>query len=176
MHGKPNSKYEVVLLKDHPKLGKKGDIKKVRRGYYRLTLLPEGYAKRQNANVLKQVQDEKKAVDAVQNALLGEANAQKAKIEGHGAFTFVKKVREGKGKDAIYGSVSQINVAEEIAKATGIAIRRTAVEVPKIATLGSYTATVELSQGVTAVVKLEVVSDNAPAADGEDEEGEEASE
>lgn len=44
-------------------------------------------------------------------------------------FVFEKKVRDG--SEMIYGSLSEINVAEEVVKATAVPIRRTSVSIPK---------------------------------------------
>merc|ERR1712066_791529 len=97
-----------------------------------------------------------------------EVMAIKAKIEAPGKYTFEKKTRPGSGK--IYGSLTQTNVAEAIAKETGIPVRLTAIQLPKISELGEFSATVELSLDVTAFIKLDVVQEGSQAGGEEEEE------
>merc|ERR1719310_1845082 len=54
-------KLDVFLLKDHPKLGAKGNWVKVKRGHFRNFLLPSGIATRQNIAQLKATEAEEKA-------------------------------------------------------------------------------------------------------------------
>jgi len=166
------SKMSVVLLKDHPKLGEKGDIVKVRKGYFRNYLLPGGVAGRQDNEVLRKLRMEEAAQDAAVAAAQREAIAAKTKIEGLGKLTFEKKVREGSSK--IYGSLSATNFAETLIVKSGIPIRLASIELPKITELGDFSATIDLGSDISAYVEFEVVPEGGKK-DGEEEEGEEES-
>ena len=65
---------------------------------------------------------------------------------------FEKKVREG--SEMIYGSLSEINVAEEVVKATAVPIRRTSVSIPKVTALGDFKGSIELHPEVTANIEI----------------------
>ncbi|CAE6946192.1 rplI [Symbiodinium sp. KB8] len=145
----------VVLLQDHPKLGKKGDVVTVKKGYYRNILYPEGVAKRQDASIMKQLDQEARLKSKEAATQLAEALKKKDAIEKHGPFIFEKKVRED--KENIYGSLSQINVAEEIVKATAVPVRQVSVQIPKITKVGTYRGTIEFLPEVIAVIEIKVV-------------------
>ena len=163
----PRSKVSVILLKDFPALGKKDDIKKVKRGYYRNFLFPSGIAVRQNKDEMKRIRYEQMQSEKASAEALDKATKQKEKIEAHGVYIFTKKVREG--TDNIYGSLSEINVAEEVVKATATPVKRTSVEIPKVSQLGEYKGRIDLGLGIIANIDIKVVSEG-----GEDEgEGEE---
>jgi len=166
------SKMRVVLLKDHPKLGDKGDVVRVRKGYFRNYLLPSGVAGRQDNEVLKRLRMEEAAKDAAVAAAQREAIEAKTKIEGLGKLTFEKKVREGSNK--IYGSLSATNFAEALIVKSGIPIRLASIELPKIAELGDFSATIDLGSDISAYVEFEVVPEGGKK-DGEEGEGEEES-
>ncbi|CAE7255869.1 rplI [Symbiodinium sp. CCMP2592] len=161
----------VVLLQDHPKLGKKGDVVTVKKGYYRNILYPEGVAKRQDASIMNQLEREarEKSKEAAQE--LAEAMKRKEAVEKHGPFVFEKKVRED--RENIYGSLSQINVAEEIVKATAVPVRQVSVQIPKITKVGTYRGTIEFLPEVIAVLEIKVVPEGYQEEGEEGEEGEE---
>eukprot|EP00439_Symbiodinium_sp_Y106_P086565 s17_g34.t1 len=164
-------KPDVVLLQDHPKLGKKGDVVTVKRGYYRNILYPEGVAKRQDASIMNQLKQEERAKNKEAAMELAEAMKKKETVEKHGPFVFEKKVRED--KENIYGSLSQINVAEEIVKATAVPVRQVSVQIPKITKVGTYRATIEFLPEVIAVLEVKVVPEGYQEEGEEGEEGEE---
>ncbi|CAK9069081.1 50S ribosomal protein L9 [Durusdinium trenchii] len=159
----------VVLLKDRAQLGQKGETIQVKRGYYRNYLFPEGIAIRETMADLGKLSKEKREKEQMSEEAKRLAMEQKDKIESHGTWVFEKKVREG--SDKIYGSLSEINVAEEIVKTTAIPIRRASLSIPKVTTLGDFKGTVELAAGITATLPIKVVKQGAT-----DEEAEETSE
>jgi len=150
-------KMEVLLLKDHDKLGNRGELVKVRAGYFRQRLLPEGIATRQDEKALELLRQVQAQTDATFKAALDKALAAKKKIEALGVIKYPKKVREG--STVIFGSLTPTNFAEKIIIETGIPIRIASVEVPKVTELGEYTGTIDLGTGVTVFVKFEVVDD-----------------
>ncbi|CAL1153695.1 unnamed protein product [Cladocopium goreaui] len=160
-------KARVILLKDYGSLGKKDDIVDVKRGYYRNYLFPEGIAIRESYSELNKIKLEQKRQAEADAQLVAKATEQKAKIESHGEFVFEKKVREG--SDSIYGSLSEINVAEEVVKSTAIPIKRTSVTIPKVTALGEYKGTIDLGAGITASIDIKVVKEGGDG-DGEAEE------
>mmetsp|Transcript_21412 Transcript_21412/g.61987 ORF Transcript_21412/g.61987 Transcript_21412/m.61987 type:complete len:221 (-) Transcript_21412:74-736(-) len=160
-------KIPVVLLRDHPDLGKKGEIVKVKRGHYRNWLLPKGSAVRQDPDLLRKLQAEETAAEEQRREGMAEALGMKGKIEREGTYRFTKKVRPDSEK--IYGSLTAADVVGAIKELTGVQVRVTAVSVPKVQELGEYSGTVEISEEVTAYIKVQVLPEGA-AGGGEDEE------
>jgi len=159
----------VILLKDFRALGKKDDIKKVKRGYYRNFLFPAGIAVRQNKDEMKRIRYDQMQSEKASAEALDKAKKQKEEIEAHGVYVFTKKVREG--TDNIYGSLSEINVAEEVVKATATPVKRTSVEIPKVSQLGEYKGRIDLGLGIIANIDIKVVKEGgADEGQGEEEE------
>ncbi|CAE7529308.1 rplI, partial [Symbiodinium pilosum] len=145
----------------------------VKRGYYRNVLYPEGIAKRQDASIKRMLEQEEKMKSEEAAKELREALERKRAIEDHGEFVFEKKVRED--KENIYGSLSQINVAEEVVKSTAVPVRQVSVQIPKITKVGEYRGSIELTPEVIAVFKIKVVPEGSLGKE-EGEEGEEVPE
>merc|ERR1711956_25830 len=110
---KGNKFFEIVLIKDHERLGSAGDTMKVRKGYYRNILWPQGFAQRASADVVQELENKAAAMDKKsQAAMKGQIEAKKKIEKGGKPYIFGKKVRPG--TENIYGSLSQINVAEAV--------------------------------------------------------------
>ncbi|HEY9621058.1 MAG TPA: 50S ribosomal protein L9 [Crinalium sp.] len=145
---------QLVLSKDVSKLGKTGDLVEVAPGYARNYLLPQGLAVRTTPGVLKQVERRREAERQRLLELKKEAEAQKASLEKSGRFSISKQVGE---KDAIFGTVTDREVAEVILAATGLEIDRRGITVPEIHKIGSYRVEIKLHPDVSATVEIQVV-------------------
>merc|ERR1712008_417901 len=155
---KGNKFFEIVLIKDHERLGSAGDTMKVRKGYYRNILWPQGFAQRASADVVQELENKAAAMDKKsQAAMKGQIEAKKKIEKGGKPYIFGKKVRPG--TENIYGSLSQINVAEAVIQESGYPVRIGSINVGKISALGEYSVTIELSEDVTAYIKVEVVNE-----------------
>eukprot|EP00933_Yihiella_yeosuensis_P028985 TRINITY_DN22731_c0_g1_i1.p1 TRINITY_DN22731_c0_g1~~TRINITY_DN22731_c0_g1_i1.p1 ORF type:complete len:251 (-),score=55.73 TRINITY_DN22731_c0_g1_i1:202-954(-) len=171
------SKLKVVLLKDQlkPFLGFKGWTKWVSRGHYRLVLFPRGIAVTVDNEVERKLAQEKRAATAEAERRTAVYQQEKQKLESSGPYKFEKKQRPG--SDLIYGSLTTTEVAETLVRVAGVPVRVTAVTMPaeKVQTLGKYTVTVDLGEGISAFVQLEVVPEGGGSAGG-DEDAEEKAE
>ncbi len=147
---------EVILKQDIKKLGYKDDLVKVRPGYGRNFLIARGLAtlatdgaKKMHTELLKQraFKEDKIRKEAVINA---------EKLNGVTIKIGAKAGESGK----IFGSVSNIQVAEALAKA-GYNVERKNIELNEdnIKTLGTYTAKVRLFKEISATVNFEVVAE-----------------
>ncbi|PSB55074.1 50S ribosomal protein L9, partial [filamentous cyanobacterium CCP1] len=83
-----------------------------------------------------------------------EAEAQKAALEKAGRLSIAKQVGEN---DAIFGTVTNQDVADAIQSATNVEIDRRSITVPEIHKLGSYSIDLKLHPEVTATVAIQVV-------------------
>ena len=146
---------KVILTDNIVRVGVKGDLVDVRSGYFRNFLDPQGKAvkaTKENMAELEKMREELKKEEAENRK---EAEALKEKIE---ALTLTKKVRAGEdGK--LFGSVTNKDIAESLAK-EGIEIDRKRIEqVEKINGLGEFVLNARLYEGVNADLKVNVVAE-----------------
>ena len=146
---------KVILTDNIVRVGVKGDLVDVKAGYFRNYLDPQGLAvkaTKENMEELEKMREQLKAEEAENRK---EAEALKEKIE---ALTLTKKVRAGEdGK--LFGSVTNKDIAESLAK-EGIEIDRKRIEqVEKINGLGEFVLNARLYEGVNADLKVNVVAE-----------------
>ena len=154
---------EIILKEDVIGLGYKNDIVNVKSGYGRNYLIPYGKgviasdsAKKQLAEDLKQ-----KAVKLAKVKAEAEALAQKLSALH---LTITTKVS---ATGIIYGSVNNLQIAEELQK-LGFEINRKTIIVKDVKTVGEYVAVVKLHKEVSAEVPFTVLAEGenaAPAAE-----------
>lgn len=150
---------EIILKEDVIGLGYKNDIVNVKSGYGRNYLIPYGKgviasdsAKKQLAEDLKQ-----KAVKLAKVKAEAEALAQKL---GALHLTITTKVS---ATGIIYGSVNNLQIAEELQK-LGFEINRKTIIVKDVKTVGEYVAVVKLHKEVSAEVPFTVLAEGETAA------------
>lgn len=145
---------QLVLNEYVYKLGQAGDLVEVAPGYARNFLLPKGLAVRTTPGVLKQVERRREIERQRLAELKGEAEKIKATLEKSPRFSISKQVGEN---DAIFGTVTDREVAELIQGAIGQEIDRRGITVPEVHKLGSYKVEIKLHPEVTATVEIQVV-------------------
>ncbi len=145
---------QLVLNQDVSKLGKSGDLVEVAPGYARNYLIPQKLAVNATPGILKQVERrrEQERVRQLEEKQL--AFERKTAMEAVGSFTIAKQVGEG---DAIFGTVTDREVAAVIQEITGQEVDRRGINLPDIGSIGSYKAEIKLHPEVTAVVEIQVV-------------------
>lgn len=148
---------QLVLNQDVRKLGKAGDLVEVAPGYARNYLLPNKIAVLTTPGVLRVVERRREEERQRLLELKREAEAKKGTLQAGGRLSIAKQVGEN---DAIFGTVTDREVAEAIQTATGVEVDRRGITVPDIHKLGSYKVEVKLHPEVTAVVDIQVVSLN----------------
>ncbi len=147
---------QVILKEDVPNLGYKDDIVHVKDGYGRNFLIPQGKAviasesaKKMLAEVLKQrahkIAKIKEEAQALANKMKGVSLTIGAKTSSTGT---------------IFGSVTNIQIAEELAK-LGFEIDRKIIRIKEdsVKEVGSYNATVRLHKEVSVDIPFEVISE-----------------
>lgn len=146
---------EVILKQDVQGLGYKNDTVKVKAGYGRNFLIPNGLALIANDSNKRQVAENIRQMAHKAAKLKQDAEALAAKI---GDLTIELKTKAGEsGK--IFGAVTAVQVAE-ILKGKGFDVDRKKVhfkEQPK--QLGTYTATLDLHKEVKREIKVNVVAE-----------------
>ena len=146
---------EVILREDVKSLGKAGEMVRVKPGFARNYLLPNGLAYEATEGNKKRIAAESKARAAKGAAERAEAEAQAAKLGGLAVTLTGKAGEEGK----LFGSITAQDVADALA-AQGHAIDKRRVELDHpIKTLGDHTVSIRLHADVHAEVRVTVVAE-----------------
>ena len=143
---------EVILLQRIAKLGQMGDVVRVRDGYGRNFLLPQGKALRANEASRKRFEREKVQLEARNLEARKEAEAVAERLTGQ---TFVV-LRQAGETGQLYGSVSTRDIAE-IASAGGFSVDRAQVVLDRpIKAIGLHRVMVSLHPEVEVPVTVNV--------------------
>lgn len=146
---------EIILKEDIIGLGYKNDIVKVKDGYGRNYLIPQGKAVIASDSAKKQLAENLKQQAHKLAAIKAEAE-KKAE-----ALTDVALVIEAKvsATGQLYGSVNTNIVAAELAK-KGIEVDRKIITMRDIKNVGTYEATIHFHKEVEVKVPVTVVAEN----------------
>ncbi len=148
---------KVILFKDHPKLGKAGDIVNVKTGYAVNFLFPGKvampYSEGSNKHFgLVKASIEKKKQKEIE--LTEKTIAELSAVE----LNFTSKVHD-EGK--LYGSITEVNITEEL-KNKGISVDKEQIVMEEhIKTVGEHTVSIKVRGGRTAVIKVTVTAEDA---------------
>ena len=146
---------EVILLEDIHNLGYKGDIVTVKQGFGRNYLLPQKKAVIATESAKKVLAENMKQRAHKIEQLKNDAQAKADKMEGTTLTIGAKTSSTG----TIFGSVSNIQVAEELAKKGFEVDRKLIVIKDQVKEVGNYTATVRLHKDVSVEIPFEVVAE-----------------
>jgi large subunit ribosomal protein L9 len=143
---------EIILRETIDNLGRAGQVVKVANGYARNYLLPRKLAYLVTPGNLKVIESERNSLLRKEAAQSGDAEKLKAQIDGV-EIVIRRKVGE---HNALYGSVTNGDVAEELEK-KGIQVEKRKILMDDhIKALGEYTISIRLFKDVIASVKLKV--------------------
>jgi large subunit ribosomal protein L9 len=145
----------VLLREDIDTVGGRGEIVRVRAGYARNFLLPQGMATLATKGNVKQIEQERAALlkkAAIERAT---AEAQAEQMENI-ALEFERKAGE---QGTLFGSITSMDIAEALqAKGYEIDRRKIALRQP-IKETGEYTVNVKLHREVSLPVKVTVTAE-----------------
>jgi large subunit ribosomal protein L9 len=143
---------QVILLERVAKLGQMGEVVRVKDGYARNFLLPQGKALRANDANVKAFEAKKAQLQAQNLETKAEAEKIAATLDG----TSYVIIRSASDTGALYGSVTARDAADA-ATAGGVTVSRTQVVLDKpIKELGMHSVTVVLHPEVTVKIRLNV--------------------
>ncbi len=149
---------EVLLRRSIEGVGEVGEIVKVKPGYARNYLLPQGYAAPVNTESLRRVVQDKKT-ESVRQARLAEERAAIAKQLADLTLTIEARA----GEDGhLYGSVGPRQILASFLEA-GFKFADRNLRFETVRELGQYDAKVVLSDDVEVDVPVWVVQDAADA-------------
>ena len=141
---------QVILFETVPNLGLQGTTVKVKPGYFRNFLSPRGLAVEATEMNMRRFQDKLKQLD---RRAAEEVKAARTEAERIQDLTLTFRLKAGE-EDKLFGSVTNVDIAEELAK-QGFAIDRHRIAIPEaIKRLGMYTADVKVHHDLVAKVKI----------------------
>ena len=143
---------ELILMQRVDKLGQMGELVKVRPGYARNFLLPQGKAIRANKDNLAQFERDRAQLEALNIKRRGEAERVAERVHG----ISVVLIRQAGESGSLYGSVSGRDIADGC-KAAGLTIERSQVKLEQpIKMLGVTTVQVALHPEVSIPVRVNI--------------------
>jgi large subunit ribosomal protein L9 len=145
---------QVILTHDVEKIGQRGDIVDVSRGYVRNFLVPRGLA--EVATPAKLEEARRRMEEAEQrNRRLAERATEVAETLNKSVITIEARTGED---ERLFGSITAANIAEAIEQARGVHLdrRRIRLEEP-IRALGTHQVPIQVHGDVEASVKVIVV-------------------
>ncbi|WP_417668002.1 50S ribosomal protein L9 [Roseibium sp.] len=158
---------QVILLERIAKLGQMGDTVRVRDGYARNFLLPQGKALRANKANLAKFDEQRAQLEARNLERKSEAEAVASKLDGESQVM----IRSAGETGQLYGSVSKRDIAEGLT-AAGFTVARSQVELnTPIKTIGLHDVLIVLHPEVEVTVSINVARSEDEAvrqAAGED--------
>jgi len=143
----------VILKKEVPNLGDAGDVVRVKPGYGRNYLIPQGLAIPANERNVNVLEHQKRMADAIRRKEI-EAAQEVAKVIGETSITLRREAGE---EDKLFGSVTNRDIAEALAE-RDIEIDKRTIQMPEaIRTTGLFPVKIRLHREVEAELRVFVV-------------------
>lgn len=149
---------QVILLEKVVNLGNLGDVVKVKDGFARNFLIPQGKAKRATPDNLKAFEAKRAELEAAQAEQLRKAQEQGAKLDG-----LMLQVTQKAGPDGrLFGSVTNYDIVEGLAK-QGHHVERSQIRLPQgpLKQVGDYPIQVALHTDVAVTITVSVLGEQA---------------
>ncbi|KAF0815012.1 50S ribosomal protein L9 [Andreprevotia sp. IGB-42] len=147
---------QIILLEKVGNLGQLGDVVKVKDGFARNFLIPQGKAKRATEANLKEFEARRAELEARQADILTGAQGRAEKLAGASVTVAQKAGVDGR----LFGSITNADIAAAIT-ATGVEVSKAEVRLPEgpLKAIGEYDVTLALHHDVTVDVKVVVVGE-----------------
>ena len=147
---------QVILMEKVANLGNLGDVVKVKDGFARNFLIPQGKAKRATEQNLKAFESRRAELEKAQNEQLAKAQERGTKLEG-----LTVQVTQKAGPDGrLFGSVTNYDIVEALNK-QGHEIDRSMIRMPQgpLKQVGEFPIQVALHTDVMATIKVAVLGE-----------------
>ena len=149
---------QVILMEKVVNLGNLGDVVKVKDGYARNFLIPQGKAKRATQENLKAFEARRAELEKAQADALSKAQERVSKLEG-----LMLQITQKAGVDGrLFGSVTNYDIVEALEK-QGHEVERSQVRMPQgpFKQVGDYDVEIVLHTDVAATIKVSVLGEQA---------------
>ena len=147
---------QVILMEKVVNLGGLGDVVKVKDGFARNFLIPQGKAKRATAANLKEFENRRSDLEKKANEQLTGAQERAEKLEGLKIDVPVKAGVDGR----LFGSVTNADIAESLGK-LGLNVKKAEIRMPQgpLKQVGEHPVTLQLHTDVLAHITVHVVAE-----------------
>jgi large subunit ribosomal protein L9 len=144
----------IILLDHIDKVGAKHEVVKVKDGFGRNYLIPQGLGIVANKPNLARLEGLKKQSSKKEGAVIAAFQEVAAKLKG----VTLKITAKAGDSGRLFGSVTSQHLAKAIAE-RGVEVDKRIIEMPEeVKELGTYTATIKFHPEVNTEVEFEVVS------------------
>jgi large subunit ribosomal protein L9 len=147
---------QVILMEKVVNLGQLGDVVKVKNGFGRNFLIPQGKAKRATESNVAEFAARRVELEAADQAKLVEAQARGEKLTG-----LTVKIAQKAGVDGkLFGSVTNADIAAAL-EAQGFKIEKSQVRLPEghLKQIGDHPISISLHADVVANITVSVVGE-----------------
>ena len=147
---------QIILMEQVQHLGRLGDIVKVKEGYARNFLIPQGKAKRATEANIAEFETRRAELEAQQETVLTDAKERCAKVDGLTLEIVQKAGVDGR----LFGSVTHYDISAAL-QAQGHEVPKNIIQMPggPLKRVGDYPITVYLHADAIATVNVSVVAE-----------------
>jgi len=146
------STIQVVLNEDVKKLGYKGEVVSVRRGYARNFLVPRGVADFATKSRLKIADSRKEKLMMKKQQILDSAREVLDKLEG----LVVKLKRKATDKGKLFGSITEDDVIAAVKKSSKVELEKEWLKMDHFKDTGDHKVVVNLGDGIVGEITVRV--------------------
>ncbi len=149
---------EVILMEKIHNLGQLGDIVKVKNGFARNYLIPEGKARRATPAAIEEFQSRRVDLEKAEAEKLGAAQEKAQKLDG-----LMLQITRKAGVDGkLFGSVTNIDLSDAL-KAQGHDVPRATIRMPQgpLKQIGDYHLSIALHGDVVVSITVSVLGEAA---------------
>ncbi|GBL46153.1 LSU ribosomal protein L9p [Sulfuriferula multivorans] len=148
---------QIILMEKVVNLGTLGDVVKVKDGYARNFLIPQGKAKRATSANLKHFEEKRAELEKAHAATLAAAQARAEKLAG-----FLLQISQKAGMDGrLFGSVTNADIADAL-NAQGFEVAKAEVRMPTgpLKAIGDFPISVAMHADVVAEITVSVLGEH----------------
>jgi large subunit ribosomal protein L9 len=147
---------QVILMEKVVNLGQLGDVVKVKNGFGRNFLIPQGKAKRATESNVAEFAARRVELEAAEQAKLADAQARSEKLSGLTVQIVQKAGVDGK----LFGSVTNADIAAAL-DAQGFKIEKSQVRLPEghLKQIGDHPISISLHADVVANITVSVLGE-----------------
>lgn len=149
---------QIILLEKVINLGTLGDVVRVKDGYARNFLIPQGKAKRATTANLADFEKRRAELEKAHAELLAQTQEKGAKLEG-----LMVQVTQKAGVDGkLFGSVTNSDISDALKK-QGFDVPKASIRMPEgpLKTIGDYPIKVALHADVVVSITVSVLGETA---------------
>jgi len=147
---------QIILLEKVINLGTLGDVVRVKDGYARNFLIPQGKAKRATTSSLAEFEKRRAELEKAHAATLAQAQERAEKVEG-----LMVQITQKAGVDGkLFGSVTNSDIAEALKK-QGVEVQKASIRMPEgpLKTIGDFPLKVALHTDVLVTITVSVLGE-----------------